>query len=105
MSTIAERTFIVHPDGTGEIYNLQVLTESELPEFFQQFMFTEETLPEDMKDDDWTDAAKRWRFYDSTNLSSDRIDEIIEYHNDHGERELERMDFQSFERMEVTADE
>ena len=82
------RTFIVHPDGTGEIYNLQRVEESDLPEYFRQFMFPE--------DDSWRDVAARWVFYDATHLSEDQLNEVVETHNEDCERILERGDFIGF---------
>lgn len=101
MSTISERTFIVHPDGTGEIYNLQVVDESELPEFFEQFTVTTESEPSEYRDSDWTEAARRWRFYEATNLTTQRIDKIVEAHNKNCERILEPAEFQCFDAIEV----
>jgi hypothetical protein len=82
------RTFLVHPDGTGEIYNPQRVAEIALPEFFEQF-----TLPED---DSWQDVADRWRFYDATHHSEDEIAEILEAHNEDRQRILEHGDFLGF---------
>lgn len=48
-------------------------------------------------DDHWTDAAKRWRWFDATNLSENRIGEIIESHTDRGERIIEHAGFRPFE--------
>ena len=82
------RTFIVHPDGTGEIYNLQRVDALLLPEFFQQF-----TVPED---DSWQDVADRWLFYDATHLSEEEITKILDTHNEDCERLLEHGDFIGF---------
>lgn len=83
-----QRTFIVHPDGTGEIYNLQQVEEADLPASFRQFILEEH--------ESWQDVAKMWVFYDATHSSEAEIAEILETHNSHGERILEHADFIEF---------
>jgi len=83
-----ERTFLTHPDGSEEIYNLQVVRESELPGFFSQFML--ET------DDSWKDVARRWLFYNATALDTEQVEEIVETHNEDRERILEHGDFNRY---------
>jgi len=64
-------------------------------------MVTDEGEPEEFRDSHWTEAAQRWLFYDATHLSDERIEEIVESHNQHSERELENKDFRPFEEMEI----
>lgn len=101
MSAIAERTFIVHPEGSEEIHNLQIVEESELPEFFEMFTVTDSSEPEEFRDDSWQDAARRWRFYDATDKSRDEVEQLVEDQNDGVMKTLHRGDFQSFEELDV----
>lgn len=87
----SSRTFITHSDGTGEIYNLEVVREHELPEFFRQHMFE--------YDDSWKDAAQRWLFFNASHLSDERAQEIVETHNEECERILERGHFNGYNQI------
>ena len=86
-----ERTFLTHPEGTGEIYNLQVVEESELPGFFSQFKLD--------TDDSWKDVARRWLFYNATVLEQEQVQEIVETHNEDRERILEHGEFNRYSQV------
>jgi len=86
-----ERIFLTHPDGTDEIYNLQIVRESELPGFFSQF-----TLD---TDDGWKDVARRWLFYNATVLEQEQVEEIVERHNEDRERILESGEFNRYSQI------